>query len=157
MNYLNIVADEVKDYDPQGRSVAMYNLNHRGSSELETVTNQGLDWTMMGVYATDQRLRTPRSTPAQATRCEPVPASLSPSGTAQRVRVYLPFLLFSCVHCLASICSKPNTPRKCTMEERTLVDLRTKVEKHIKNTYLKRVDAPVGVKLALCCSMELCE
>jgi superfamily II DNA or RNA helicase len=58
---------------------------------------------------------------------------------------------------VASIRSKPNTPRKCTMEEQTLVDLRTKVEKHIKNTYLKRVDAPVGVKPALRCWMELCE
>jgi superfamily II DNA or RNA helicase len=58
---------------------------------------------------------------------------------------------------VASIRSKPNTPRKCTMEERTLVDLRARVEKHIKNTYLKRVDAPVGVKPALKCWMELCE
>ena len=32
-----------------------------------------------------------------------------------------------------------------------------KVEKHIKNTYLKRVDAPVGVKPALKCWMELNE
>ena len=31
------------------------------------------------------------------------------------------------------------------------------VEKHIKNTYLKRVDAPVGVKPALKCWMELNE
>lgn len=34
---------------------------------------------------------------------------------------------------------------------------RTKVEKHIKNTYLKRVDAPVGVIPALRCWMELNE
>ena len=33
--------------------------------------------------------------------------------------------------------------------------LRGKVEKHIKNSYLKRVDAPVGVKPALRCWMEL--
>ncbi len=32
-----------------------------------------------------------------------------------------------------------------------------KVEKHIKNTYLKRVDAPVGVKPTLKCWMELNE
>ncbi len=38
----------------------------------------------------------------------------------------------------------PDTPRKCTTEEKTLVEIRDKVEKHIKNTYLKRVDAPVG-------------
>jgi len=55
----------------------------------------------------------------------------------------------------ASIRSTPKTPRQCTAEEKTLVDLRAKVEKHIKNTYLKRVDAPVGVKPALKCWMEL--
>ena len=40
--------------------------------------------------------------------------------------------------------------------EKALIDLRARVEKHIKNTYLKRVDAPVGVKPALRCWMELC-
>jgi hypothetical protein len=58
---------------------------------------------------------------------------------------------------VASIRSKTDTPRICTTEEKTLVELRTKVEKHIKNTYLKRVDAPVGVKPALRCWMELNE
>lgn len=58
---------------------------------------------------------------------------------------------------VASIRSKPETPRRCTTEETTLVDLRAKVEKHIKNSYLKRVDAPVGVKPALKCWMELNE
>jgi len=58
---------------------------------------------------------------------------------------------------VASIRSKPETPRKCATEEKTLVELRAKVEKHIKNTYLKRVDAPVGVKPALRCWMELNE
>lgn len=58
---------------------------------------------------------------------------------------------------ITSIRSKPDTPRNCTAEEKTLIDLRAKVEKHIKNTYLKRVDAPVGVKPALKCWMELNE
>jgi hypothetical protein len=58
---------------------------------------------------------------------------------------------------VASIRSKPETPRQCTTEEKTLVDLRAKVEKHIKNSYLKRVDAPLGVKPALRCWMELNE
>lgn len=58
---------------------------------------------------------------------------------------------------IASIRSKPETARKCTTEEKLLVELRGKVEKHIKNTYLKRVDAPVGVKPALRCWMELNE
>ena len=56
-----------------------------------------------------------------------------------------------------SIRSKPNTPRRCTMEQETLVDIRSKVLKHIKNTYLKRVDAPVGVKPSLKAWMELNE
>ncbi|MEZ4379519.1 MAG: hypothetical protein R3B35_14685 [Gemmatimonadales bacterium] len=58
---------------------------------------------------------------------------------------------------VASIRSDPSTPRRCTAEQASLVELRTKVEKHIKNTYLKRVDAPVGVKPALRCWMELNE
>jgi hypothetical protein len=58
---------------------------------------------------------------------------------------------------VASIRSKPDTPRKTSTEGNTLVELRAKVEKHIKNSYLKRVDAPVGVKPALRCWMELNE
>lgn len=34
-------------------------------------------------------------------------------------------------------------------------DIRAKVEKHIKNGYLKRIDAPIGVKPSLKCWMEL--
>ena len=58
---------------------------------------------------------------------------------------------------ITSIRSGPDTPRERTTEEQTLVSLRAKVEKHIKNTYLKRVDAPVGVKPKLKCWMELNE
>lgn len=58
---------------------------------------------------------------------------------------------------VASIRSDPETKRKCVAEQRTLVELRTKIEKHIKNTYLKRVDAPVGIKPTLKCWMELNE
>ena len=43
------------------------------------------------------------------------------------------------------------------MEQATLKEFRAKVLKHIKDTYLKRVDAPVGVKPALRCWMELNE
>ena len=56
---------------------------------------------------------------------------------------------------IASIRSKPETPRDCTMEEKKLLDIRKQIEKHIKNTYLKRVDAPIGVKPRLNCCMEL--
>ena len=41
------------------------------------------------------------------------------------------------------------------MEERTLLDVRRRVERHIKNTYLKRVNAPLGVEGRLVCWMEL--
>jgi superfamily II DNA or RNA helicase len=56
-----------------------------------------------------------------------------------------------------SLRCKPNTPRQCTTEEKMLKDIRAKVLKHIKDTYLKRVDAPVGVKPALKCWMEINE
>ncbi len=41
------------------------------------------------------------------------------------------------------------------MEERALLGLRTAVEKHIKNTYLKSAQAPIGVKPVLKCWMEM--
>ena len=47
------------------------------------------------------------------------------------------------------------TPRRLAIEPASLRDLRLKVEKHIKNTYLKQVQAPVGVKPTLKCWMEL--
>jgi superfamily II DNA or RNA helicase len=58
---------------------------------------------------------------------------------------------------VASIRSEAGTPRYCSTDEQTLGDLRDRLEKHIKNTYLKRIDAPVGVKPALKCWMELNE
>lgn len=58
---------------------------------------------------------------------------------------------------VGSIRSVPDTPRKCVMGEKVLIDLRARVERHIKNTYLKRVDAPVGVRPVLRCWMELNE
>ena len=58
---------------------------------------------------------------------------------------------------VASIRSQPETPRRCVAAERTLLDIRTKVERHIKNSYLRRVDAPMGVKATLRCWMELNE
>lgn len=58
---------------------------------------------------------------------------------------------------ISSIRSKPNTLRRCITKENTLMEIRAKVLKHIKNTYLKRVDAPLGVKPLLKCWMELNE
>ncbi len=54
-----------------------------------------------------------------------------------------------------TIRSEPETPRVCGTDERDLLAMRDAVLKHIKNTYLKRVDAPVGVGPRLRCWMEL--
>jgi len=35
------------------------------------------------------------------------------------------------------------------------LEIRSKVANHIKNGYLKRIDAPVGVKPSLKCWMEI--
>ena len=56
---------------------------------------------------------------------------------------------------VASIRSKPKTPRKCITEEKTLIEIRAKIERHIKNTYLKRVQAPTGTGPSLKAWMEL--
>jgi superfamily II DNA or RNA helicase len=49
----------------------------------------------------------------------------------------------------------PATPRRTVVEEETLLEARKAVEKYIKNMYLKRVQAPVGVKPVLSAWMEL--
>jgi hypothetical protein len=51
--------------------------------------------------------------------------------------------------------SNPKTPRKCELEQPTLVEVRKKVEKHIKNSYFKKLQAPIGVKPILKAWMEL--
>jgi hypothetical protein len=56
---------------------------------------------------------------------------------------------------IESLRCKPNAPRRCVTDEKLLKDIRTSVLKHIKDTYLKRVDAPVGVKPVLKCWMEI--
>jgi SNF2 family DNA or RNA helicase len=58
---------------------------------------------------------------------------------------------------IESIRCKPDTPRLCVTEEKKLKDIRASVLKHIKDTYLKRVDAPVGIKPKLKCWMEINE
>lgn len=55
-----------------------------------------------------------------------------------------------------SIRSTPDTPRLCTTDRALLVDLRDQVLKHIKNTYLRQLDVPIGApKPSLVCWMEL--
>lgn len=56
---------------------------------------------------------------------------------------------------VGSIRSTPDTPRRHQMPEEALTDARKKVEKHIKNTYLKNVQAPAGVKAKLKAWMEI--
>ncbi|MBU1207625.1 MAG: helicase [Proteobacteria bacterium] len=51
--------------------------------------------------------------------------------------------------------SQPNTPRHRSVEDKTLSEIRAKIDKHIKNTYLKQVQAPIGVKPILKAWMEL--
>ena len=51
--------------------------------------------------------------------------------------------------------STPKTARNCVIEQKTLSDIRAKLDKHIKNTYLKKVQAPIGVKPVLKTWMEL--
>ena len=56
---------------------------------------------------------------------------------------------------VGTIRSKPDTHRKRVMDEDDLSEVRRTIEKHITNTYLKQVDAPIGVKPKLKCWMEL--
>jgi SNF2 family DNA or RNA helicase len=51
--------------------------------------------------------------------------------------------------------SSPETPRQRAIPDETLSEIRAKIEKHIKNDYLKKVQAPAGVKPVLKAWMEL--
>jgi hypothetical protein len=56
---------------------------------------------------------------------------------------------------IETIRCKPNTPRHCTISKPALSEVRAKVEIHIKNTYLKSIQAPIGVRPVLKAWMEL--
>ena len=47
------------------------------------------------------------------------------------------------------------TPRRVQMNAESLRNVRIKIESHIKNTYFKQMQAPVGIKPTLKCWMEL--
>jgi len=51
--------------------------------------------------------------------------------------------------------SKPDTPRHRSIPDGTLSEIRAEIEKHIKQTYFKKVQAPVGVKARLKAWMEV--
>jgi superfamily II DNA/RNA helicase len=50
---------------------------------------------------------------------------------------------------------KPDTPRQTATPKTTLTEIRREMDKHIINTYLKKVQAPMGVKSTLLAWMEL--
>lgn len=50
---------------------------------------------------------------------------------------------------------RPDTPRKVEIDQTQLSDIRTRIEKHIAKTFLRKVQAPVGVKPELRAWMEL--
>lgn len=56
---------------------------------------------------------------------------------------------------VGAIRSTPETPRVTQMEEAKLSDIRLAVEKHIAKTFLRKVQAPLGVKPVLKAWMEL--
>jgi len=56
---------------------------------------------------------------------------------------------------VALIRSTPETLRYHSLNNETLVDIRKKIEKHIRNTYFKKVQAQVGIKARLRAWMEL--
>ena len=49
----------------------------------------------------------------------------------------------------------PDTARHCEIDQPTLAEIRAKIEKHVKNTRLKQLQAPIGVKPVLKAWMEL--
>ncbi|MBI5756887.1 MAG: hypothetical protein HZA46_00050 [Planctomycetales bacterium] len=49
----------------------------------------------------------------------------------------------------------PDTPRHCEIEQPTLAQIRAMIDKHLKNTHLKRLQAPVSVKPKLKAWLEL--
>jgi superfamily II DNA/RNA helicase len=56
---------------------------------------------------------------------------------------------------IETIRTSKGTERKATLPTKTLSEIRNEVERYITNTYLKRIDAPVGVAPELRCWMEV--
>lgn len=53
------------------------------------------------------------------------------------------------------ILCEPHTPARLRIEKSQLSDIRARIDKHITDTYMKRVQAPVGIKPSLLAWMEL--
>lgn len=58
-------------------------------------------------------------------------------------------------HIIDFIRCLPETRRQLEIPQSTLSDIRTKIEKHIKKTYLRKVQAPIGIEPVLKTWMEL--
>jgi len=58
-------------------------------------------------------------------------------------------------HIFPLIECNPDTPRQTATPEETLSETRRQMDKHIANTYLKKVQAPIGVESTLLAWMEL--
>ena len=56
---------------------------------------------------------------------------------------------------VALIRSTPDTPKYRSVSNETLTEIRVEIEKYIKNSYLKKVQAPIGIKARLKTWMEL--
>lgn len=50
---------------------------------------------------------------------------------------------------------EPDTPRQTATPKRDLTEIRREMDAHVKNTYLKKVQAPIGVRSTLLAWMEL--
>ena len=51
--------------------------------------------------------------------------------------------------------SAADTPRHRAIADETLFEIRAKIDNHVKNNYLKKVQAPIGVKPVLKAWMEV--
>ena len=60
-----------------------------------------------------------------------------------------------CSEIIASVQCSNDEPRCCKNEQKTLIEIQEKVRKHIKNSYLKKVEAPVSAKPKLLAWMEI--
>ena len=56
---------------------------------------------------------------------------------------------------IGSVRALVDEPRVCVTTEETLLAARAYVQKHIKNNYLKKIEAPLGVKPKLLAWLEI--
>jgi superfamily II DNA or RNA helicase len=59
-------------------------------------------------------------------------------------------------HCWAAIRCRPDTSRRVNLDVGGLADARKEIERHVRNTRLKEMNAPIGAKPVLIAWMEVC-